>query len=259
MDKIIKERLLEIEKVKNIKILYACESGSRAWGFPSPDSDYDVRFFYLQPINNYLSISEGKDQFDFPINDLLDINGWDIRKALRLMMKSNASPIEWLQSPIIYDEEKGFRKAMMELAKSHFIPRSTAYHYLGISKNLLQQGIVGDEFKIKKYFYVLRSLLSAKWIIEKGEVAPMEFHILMDQVQEDIALVEAINILLDKKKNALEGATTSVQPIIHEFVNTEFDRCDQAIKNVEKRNNGKTELDDFFRTTIEKYKDHLNQ
>jgi predicted nucleotidyltransferase len=253
MKKIIQERLLDIQKEKNIKILFSSESGSRGWGFPSPDSDYDVRFFYVRSKNEYLSISEGKDQYDFPINDLLDINGWDIRKALRLMMKSNASPLEWLQSPIIYMEEPGIREEIFELAKQYFIPRATAHHYLGISKNLLEQGIVGEEFKIKKYFYVLRSLLSAKWIIDKNEIAPMEFHILMQQIQDRTELVDAINILLEKKKIALEGALTSVQPIIHEFVKTEFVRCDKAVKNIERRDHDKTELDVFFRKIIEQY------
>jgi len=200
-----------------------------------------------------LSISEGKSQYDFPINDLLDINGWDIRKTLKLMMKSNASPMEWLQSPITYMEEPGFRDEIFEMAKKHFIPRHTANHYLGISKNLLEQGIVGEEFKIKKYFYVLRSLLAAKWIIEKNEIAPMEFHILMEQIQGKTELVKAINILWEKKKVAMEGALTSVQPIIHEFVKTEFARCDEAVKNVVRRDNDKTELDIFFRKIIEQY------
>ena len=253
MENIIKERLLQIEKDKNIKILYACESGSRAWGFPSPDSDYDVRFFYVRPKDEYLSVTEGKDQYDFPINDLLDINGWDIRKALRLMLKSNASPLEWLQSPIIYSEVDSFRKELLEVAAQHFIPKSTAHHYLGISKNLLEQGIVGEEFKIKKYFYVLRSLLSAKWIIEKNEVAPMEFHILMQQVQTDVELVEAVNILLEKKKVAMEGATTSIQPIIHDFVQKEFAQCEKNVQNIARPSNDKSELDVFFGKTIERF------
>lgn len=253
MKELIQQRLLDIQKEKNIKILFSSESGSRGWGFPSPDSDYDVRFFYVRPKDEYLSISEGKDQFDFPINDLLDINGWDIRKTLRLMMKSNASPIEWLQSPIIYMEKPGFREEIFEMAKQYFLPRHTAHHYLGISKNLLEQGIVGEEFKIKKYFYVLRSLLSAKWIIEKEEIAPMEFYLLMEQIQDQTKLVQAINRLWEEKKNALEGALTSVQPIIHDFVKTEFARCEELVKNVPRRNNDKKALDVFFRKIISQF------
>src|SRR3954464_6280309 len=96
----IEEALGAIERECGVRMLYACESGSRAWGFPSPDSDYDVRFFYLRPLSFYLSVAERKDQLDFPINDELDIKGWDIRKALQLVCKSNTTPFEWLQSPI---------------------------------------------------------------------------------------------------------------------------------------------------------------
>ena len=128
------------------------------------------------------------------------------------MLKSNASPMEWLQSPIIYSEEGDFRKELFDVARQHFIARSTAHHYLGISKNLLEQGIVGDEFKIKKYFYVLRSLLSAKWIIDKNEVAPMEFHILMQQVQDNIELVAAVNICLLYTSPSPRDATLSRMP-----------------------------------------------
>ena len=117
----------------------------------------------------------------------------------------------------------------------------------------MEQGIVGDEFKIKKYFYVLRSLLSAKWIIDKNEVAPMEFHILMQQVEAHTELVDAVNILLEKKKIAMEGATTSVQPIIHNFVQKEFERCEELVQNIVQRSNDKRELDVFFRKTIERF------
>jgi len=253
MEKIIKERLLEIEKEQNIKILYGCESGSRAWGFPSPDSDYDVRFLYAQSKERYLSIIDGKDGLDFPINDLLDINGWDIRKTLRLILKSNASPMEWLQSPIIYDEKDDFKKEIFDLAKSYFNPRATAHHYLGISKNLLEQGIVGEKFKIKKYFYVLRSLLSAKWIIEKNEIAPMEFHLLLQLINDQKELVHEIQTLLELKKNSMEGATTSVQKMIHQFVISEFEKCNEAVKKIEKKTNDKSELDTFFRKIITTY------
>src|SRR5450755_2879949 len=86
----IKQKLYELETNQNIRILYACESGSRAWGFPSPDSDFDVRFIYARTTNDYLSIHEIKDVIDLPVNEVLDIGGWDIKKALKLFLKSNA-------------------------------------------------------------------------------------------------------------------------------------------------------------------------
>src|SRR5580658_2813966 len=104
----IKEKLLELEKNNHIRILYACESGSRAWGFPSPDSDFDVRFIYARTMDDYLNIHEIKDVIDLPVNEVLDIGGWDIRKALKLFLKSNGPLYEWLQSPIIYRGNSSF-------------------------------------------------------------------------------------------------------------------------------------------------------
>lgn len=98
----IMNKLESIEQEHGIKILYAVESGSRGWGFASQDSDYDVRFLYIHPTDWYLSIEERKDHIEYPINDLLDINGWDIKKAFLLFKKSNPPLLEWLSSPIVY-------------------------------------------------------------------------------------------------------------------------------------------------------------
>jgi uncharacterized protein len=119
MNQDINQQLTTIEQTQNVRILYACESGSRAWGFASPDSDYDVRFIYLQPRANYLSIYDRRDVIDLPVNAVLDINGWDIRKTLQLFYKSNGALYEWLQSPIVYKEEPGFAA---ELRSSENIP-----------------------------------------------------------------------------------------------------------------------------------------
>lgn len=124
MNDIIIEKLLTIEQEKNVRMLYACESGSRAWGFASPDSDYDVRFIYAQPADNYLSIEERKDVIELPVNEVLDISGWDIRKVLQLFLKSNPPLYEWLQSPIVYKEQGNFRSELLQLAGTYFSGRA---------------------------------------------------------------------------------------------------------------------------------------
>lgn len=166
-------RLAAIERSNDIKILFACESGSRGWEFPSPDSDFDVRFIYVRPINHYLAISEKDDQLGFPINDELDIYGWDIKKVLKLIRKSNTTPFEWLQSPIIYREQDDFKNKLWTLCQSYFYRKTNVNHYLGIARGAIDTVINGDEIKIKKLFYVLRPLLSAKWCLEKNTIAPM--------------------------------------------------------------------------------------
>lgn len=99
MRKVIIEKLQQIEKQENVRILHAVESGSRAWGFESPDSDFDVRFIYVRPRDYYLKLEQTRDVLEFPINDLLDVNGWDLQKALRLLHRSNPSVFEWFKSP----------------------------------------------------------------------------------------------------------------------------------------------------------------
>jgi uncharacterized protein len=130
----ITEYLQRIEVEQDVSILYACESGSRAWGFPSADSDYDIRFVYVHPMEWYLSIQEKRDVLEFPICDNLDFNGWDIRKALRLFHKSNPPLLEWLGSPIVYQEKGDFANRLRELSKSYYSPTSCIYHYLHMAQ-----------------------------------------------------------------------------------------------------------------------------
>lgn len=132
----VAEILSGISAEKDIRILYACESGSRAWGFASQDSDYDVRFVYAHSRDWYLSVNSEskKDVVDLPINDLMDVGGWDLRKALRLMLKSNSPLLEWLHSPIVYQAESEFVAEMQRFAKLAFTPIASAYHYLSMAK-----------------------------------------------------------------------------------------------------------------------------
>jgi predicted nucleotidyltransferase len=102
MRNLIIEKLNEIEQTDNITILHAVESGSRAWGFASPDSDYDVRFFYMRQKDYYLRLDRTRDVLEYPVFDLLDINGWDIDKTLKLLHTSNPTLFEWSNSPIVY-------------------------------------------------------------------------------------------------------------------------------------------------------------
>ena len=98
----IKEKLSQIEARENIRIIYACESGSRAWGFASPDSDYDVRFIFVRPVEDYLRVKELPDYIDAELNEVYDINGWDLKKFFKQLYKSNPVIFEWADSPIVY-------------------------------------------------------------------------------------------------------------------------------------------------------------
>ena len=198
----ILQKLKAIETEKNVKILFAVESGSRAWGFSSPDSDYDIRFIYKHEPEYYLSLWEKPDVIEFMTPDDLDGSGWDIAKALKLLAKSNAPLIEWLFSPVVYYQEDAFLKQMQALANDCFSPIATLHHYLGTTKNFMDV-CEQDQVKLKSYFYALRTALAGRWIIEKNSFPPVDFLDLLPiapkNVQEKILELMEIKANQDEK------------------------------------------------------------
>jgi len=170
----ILQKLKEIEAQKGVEILFACESGSRAWGFASPDSDYDIRFIYKHDLEYYLSLWEQPDVIEFMTEDDLDGSGWDLRKAVKLLAKSNAPLLEWLYSPMVYLQDEAFLKQLQALATECFSPIASLHHYLGTTKNFME-ACQAEEVKLKNYFYALRTALAGKWIIEKNSIPPVAF------------------------------------------------------------------------------------
>jgi predicted nucleotidyltransferase len=199
---LILEKLKEIEATENIRILHAVESGSRAWGFPSPDSDYDVRFIYVRRPEDYLKLEKTRDVIELPINDLLDINGWDLNKTLRLLHGSNPTLFEWLNSPVVY-RETAFRQQIQPVMAACFSQKSGLYHYLNTATGNYRDYLKGDLVRAKKYFYVLRPILACKWILEKGTNPPVAFSELVEaELEEEMKPV--VERLLDLKMNTPE-------------------------------------------------------
>lgn len=196
----IREQLKRMETDENVKILYACESGSRAWGFPSRDSDYDVRFLYIRPENWYLSIFPKRDVIERPISGLLDINGWDLRKALQLFRKSNPPLLEWLQSPIVYLEDNEAIEPIRRMAPGAFSPKACMHHYLHMAQGNYREYLRGERVKLKKYFYVLRPVLACRWIERYGEMPPVAFESLAALLPAGAELEEAVSHLLARKR-----------------------------------------------------------
>ncbi|WP_395063919.1 DNA polymerase beta superfamily protein [Flavobacterium sp.] len=181
----ILEKLKQIELEKGVEILYAVESGSRAWGFASPDSDYDIRFIYKHDIDYYLSLWEQTDVIEFMTKDDLDGSGWDLRKTVRLLAKSNPSLLEWLFSPVVYIENEAFVTQMRRLAQDCFSPVACLHHYLGTTKNFMDV-CQAEEVKLKSYFYALRTALAGKWIIENNSFPPVDFMELLPIAPQNI-------------------------------------------------------------------------
>lgn len=202
MKELIQEKLREIEQREECRILLAVESGSRAWGFASPDSDYDVRFIYVRPEKAYLRLDRTRDVIEVPINDELDINGWDIDKTLRLLHKSNPTVFEWFSSPIIY-QTSAFADQFRPIMQKYFSSKAGLWHYLHMAEGNYRDYLRGKMVRAKKYFYVLRPILACKWILEKGTPPPMLFtDLVKSELPDDLS--ETVYQLLNLKMNSLE-------------------------------------------------------
>jgi len=245
----IQQMLGEIEQQNNVTILYACESGSRAWGFASPDSDYDVRFIYMRPAADYLSIRERRDVIELPVDETLDISGWDLRKALQLFLKSNPPLFEWLQSPQVYKGNSSLEAGLNERMKTYFSGRAGCHHYLSMAKNTIEGDLQETPVKLKKYFYALRPLLATQWIIENGGVPPMEFGKLRTLVT-DSEWQATVDELLALKIRSDEQTVISPIPLLHEWMNVMLPYCKEKADRLPVSKKDTTDLDAFFRKCI---------
>lgn len=249
MKEIIQQKLLELEQRHQIKILYACESGSRAWGFASPDSDFDVRFIYARPVNDYLQIAATADTLGLPVNEVLDIGGWDLKKALQLFLKSNSPLYEWLQSPIVYRQDDAFAGEIKALMPRYFLPKASANHYSSMAHNTLTQDLQAEQVKLKRYFYALRPALACLWIVQKQTLPPMEFEPLRTLV-EDKEIQTAIDDLMIKKQAADEKALTAPVEAVNERLIATLAYCREQIAALDSAKQTTVELDALFRKFI---------
>lgn len=192
----ILHKLQEVERQYNIEILFAIESGSRAWGFASPDSDYDIRFVYKRKPEAYLSLWKSKDTIEFMTEDDLDGSGWDLKKATLLLAKSNASFLGWLFSPIVYVNNGQTLDRMRALANENFNPVVGFYHYHNMNKGFYEEMEKG-EIDIKAFFYMMRTALCANWILNFGSIPPVEFRSLYKLLREENTV--QLDMLIKKK------------------------------------------------------------
>jgi hypothetical protein len=247
---IIRSRLEEIELHFRVRILYACESGSRAWGFPSRDSDFDVRFLYIHPVEWYLSIDDHKDVIELSIEGQLDINGWDIRKALKLFRKSNPPLYEWLGSPIVYLEPYSIAASLRELAKIYYSPVACFHHYLHMAQGNFREYLKGEVIWRKKYFYVLRPLLAINWIEKGYGVAPTAFGELVNRLVSVEPLRSEINELIELKRTGAELDYGPRMPALSEFIETELNRLESEKPAYSVKGASSDRLNEVFRNAL---------
>ncbi len=248
----IMRRLARTEQEEQVRIVLAIESGSRAWGFASPNSDYDVRFIYTRPSAWYLAVDqeERRDVIEYPITDDIDLNGWDLRKALRLFWKSNPAFVEWIQSPILYMESGSFANIARALLPEIYAIESGMYHYRSMAKTNFKGAFRTDLVPLKKYFYALRPLLSVRWIERYGSAAPIEFHKLLHLIEDQTALRKDIDALLQKKQASPELGRGPAVASIDQFITTELARLETIAPQRTAREGAIDKLNALFHTVL---------
>lgn len=217
----IPDIIKQLERNYSCKVLFACESGSRAWGFESRDSDYDVRFIFVYPVDLYITLTKPQDTINFIQNEIYDFSGWELRKTLSLFSKSNLSLNEWLDSPLIYFRNETLYTELKKLIPVFFQPVKGFNHYLSIAKNTLKTDNLCS-LSIKKLFYLLRSILACSWIIQFKTMPPTLFISLLDK----LAIAERINkqilSLLIKKKELRESQIIVIPEDLQNWINNQL-------------------------------------
>ena len=245
------EILALLERLENhhgVRVLYACESGSRAWGFASPDSDFDIRFIFAKPENAYVSVADGLESIDLPLEGLLDVGGWDVRKAARLLGKSNGALVEWLHSPIVYREVPGFRDRWRAVAREVFSPRASADHYRGLAKQMMLTKLTGDAVRAKDYLYALRALLAALWVARGNGIPPVPFADLLPCAPAKV--MAEIPGLLDHKARTGEDEPMLRVAALDTFLQSALAEIETGVGSLSHGPGGIAALDRLLRAEI---------
>ncbi|MFC3814625.1 DNA polymerase beta superfamily protein [Lysobacter sp. GCM10012299] len=255
----ILQRLRNVEAEHGVRILLAVESGSRAWGFASPNSDYDVRFIYMRNPEWYqaVDLEERRDVIEYPIVDDIDLNGWDVRKALRLFWKSNPAFVEWIQSPVTYINESLFRGAALALLPEIYSPEKGIYHYRSMAKTNYRGYLRESVVRLKKYFYVLRPLLAARWIARTGSAAPIEFETLLTQLLEEPDVLSEVRQLLEQKRNAPELGLAPAVPTLNAFIEAELAGAPSNVPQRSRDPQVVDQLNDLFHRVLREHGAHV--
>jgi predicted nucleotidyltransferase len=247
-------QLAAIAREHNVTIPLAVESGSRAWGFPSPDSDYDCRFVFVRPEDDYLSLWPHRDVIETPLEGDLDVNGWDLAKAIRLMARGNAVIIEWLMSPLVYHGDQQFREDFLTLVH-HIADRdAVARHYLHQGERFRDACFVaGGEVSCKKAFYALRPAAALRWLrLHECSVAPMHLPTLMAECNPPTGFADIVASLIERKANTAEADKEPLPEAVAQFINDEL----EVGRNTFERRafqpdvNLRMEAEEFFRTAV---------
>lgn len=239
----------------DVAIPWAIESGSRAWGFPSPDSDYDCRFIFVRPVDSYLSPWHERDVIETPLDETFDVNGWDLIKAVRLLLKGNAVVVEWLRSPIVYRGDPEFRDGLRALAAEVSNRAQIGRHYLHVGTN--QWFPDGAEMKIKKIFYSLRAAMVLRWmdVHPHDLVPPMNLQELLAEADPPVDVVAETTELLARKALTRELGHGRVPVSLGRFISGQFERAVDEYEHADGTvsDESRAIASRYFRGAVERY------
>jgi hypothetical protein len=245
----IDRRLSAVADDNDVRIPWAIESGSRAWGFPSPDSDYDCRFLFVRPRDDYVSLWPARDVIETPLDKTFDVNGWDLAKTIRLIAKGNATAIEWLRSPIIYTGDGEFRDGLLSLADAIAERSAIGRHYLHVA---IQQR--DGAATLKRFFYVLRPAAALRWLDAHptAAVPPMDLPTLLEEGEVDTDVREAASELIALKARTRELGTGTPPAVLERFVATQLERAEQfeSMPPTNDLERSRTLADEYFRSQL---------
>lgn len=250
---------LQAVRAERTRVLFAIESGSRAWGFPSPDSDYDCRFVYVRPPSQHFVLEQARDVIEFPIEGDIDVGGWDLRKALLLALGGNAVVVEWANSRIVYDEVDGFRPKLLELLRQIVDPLKVSKHYLGLARSHITRiGSFDDEVKLKRVFYLLRPLIALDWMEGHGfqSLPPMNMMDCLEQAGVSSETGAEICLLVENKARTREVGSGSIPAAIARYAQARFAHHEANIpegkRDESRQREDRALAESFYREEVER-------
>lgn len=245
----IDRRLILVAAEHDVHVPWAVESGSRAWGFPSPDSDYDCRFLFVRRPERYLALWPDRDVVETPLDKVFDVNGWDLAKAVRLVVKGNATVIEWLRSPIVYTGDEAFRDRLLTFAEQATDRALIERHYLHVARHQQRRTPT-----LKRFLYTLRPAVSLRWLAEHplSRVPPMDLPTLLTQAAVPAAVRAAADALIAQKSVTREAGTATPPAVLVQFVADELDRAEVAARATgePRPTEVRAMAEDYFRSEI---------
>lgn len=250
----IDDRLETLVVTEHVAIPWAVESGSRAWGFPSPDSDYDCRFVYVRAPEDYLGPWPRRDVLETPLDDVLDVNGWDLVKAVQLLVKGNATIVEWLESGIVYRGDEGFRDGLRALASDVVDRDALVRHYVHLGRGQRDRW-EGSEVSLKKVFYALRPAAVLRWLRAHPDAGspPLDLRTLLAQGETSTALQDAVGELVALKAVTREMGTGTAGAVIGRFVTEELELAHDGSGSPGERTSraeARERAEDYFRAAV---------